>query len=242
MNILTRSLSLAAIAASLLTVSPAFADDTLIDLNFEAMDAGSPPPVSAGSLPATQALDSVFTTDNNKLKVVKDSPEFPGKALQFIKGAADPRTPRAVFANTVGLVTSGSVRFTWEASMNSFEASEKFPGFESTLSFVLMDAVGKPFFNFYYLVNSSQTAGIFGSMGKKLGSWSMGSKQQFEVTVDLDNGTAVIKVDGTEVGDETIHFERGEGLRVVQFTDGAGLAFYGSRFSATIDNFKMTRL
>jgi len=39
-----------------------------------------------------------------------------------------------------------------------------------------------------------------------------------------------------------LHFTPADGLRVVQFTTGNGLAFYGGKFTASLANFKMTRL
>lgn len=234
----------AAIFGSLLTCMPgAKADDTLIDLNFESTEPKSEPatePFQVGIVNHT--LESTSVTETNKLEVIKDAPGFPGKALHFIKGSAEPRTPAAVLVNKPGgLLSSGKVRFSWEAATDSFTASDKFPGFEALLTFVLMDRVGKPFFNLYYLVGKDQTNGVISSGDKKFGAWNMGEKQTFEVTVDLDKRTALIKVDGSEVSEE-IALPDFDGLRVVQFTDGTGLAYYGGLFTATVGNFKMTQL
>lgn len=219
------------------------ADDTLIDLSFESTEPKNEPttePFQMGIVNHT--LESISVTDTNKLEVIKDAPGFPGKALHFTKGSAEPRTPAAVLVNKPGgLLSSGKVRFSWEAATDSFTASEKFPGFEALLTFVLMDRVGKPFFNLYYLVGKDQTSGVISSGDKKFGAWNMGEKQTFEVTVDLDKKTALIKIDGSEVSEE-ITLPDFDGLRVVQFTDGAGLAYYGGLFTATVGNFKMVQL
>lgn len=221
--------------------SLAFGEEVWIDMNLDSAEAGSAPPIEKFQ-PGKDAhsLDSLYTTDRNNVVVVKDAPDFPGKALRFVKGSSEPRTPRAVFANNPGLLNSGKVRFSWESSLESFTPSGSFPGFESLLSFGLMDATGTPFFNFYYLVGKDQTSGVFGCLGEKVGSWGMGNRQKIEITVDFDAADVAIKIDDHEVG--TVKFKPADGLRVVQFADGTGMAFYGSEFSAIVSNFKMTRL
>jgi hypothetical protein len=244
MKAIAKHLSFATLVMSLFFLRPlgAVAQEVWVDMNFDNVEAGSPPPAEKFQ-PGTvsHSLDSVSTTGSNQLLVIKDAPGFPGKALHFVKGSPEPRTPRAVFVNQPGLVKSGKVSFTWDAALESFTSSDKFPGFEALLSFGLMDAVGKPFFNLYYLVGPDKTTGVFGSSNQKLGSWTLGTKQQFEVTIDLDSSTAIVKIDGVEVGGP-ISLPTPDGLRLVQFSDGTGLAFYGSQFAATIANFKMTKL
>lgn len=218
------------------------AEQTLIDLTFEAQEAGQPPTTESFQMDSVNhALESASTIDSNRLEVVKDAPNFPGKSLRFIKGSDEPRTPTAVLVNKPDLLTSGKVRFTWEASLDSFTPSEKFPGFEALLTFVLMDRFGKPVFNFYYLVGKDQESGSFGYGDQKSDTWHLGEKHAFEVTLDLDKNSASLKIDGADVASD-ISVPATGGLRVVQFSDGAGLAFYGSRFTATIGNFKMTQL
>lgn len=237
----TRLLTLAAFSFSL-GASALAAENTLIDLDLAAAQAGNPPPTETFNPDSVNnAIESTTLAEGNDIQVVSDAPGFPGKALRFIKGAEEPRTPSAVLVNHPGLVTSGKVRFTWEADLESFTAGEKFPGFEALLTFVLRDGGGKPFFTFYYLVDGTEAGGTFGCGGQKLGAWSLGTKQQFEVTLDLDAGTALVKVDGEQVGEEQ-KIDAQDGLRVVQFSDGAGLAYYGSKFTATMAKFKMTTL
>jgi hypothetical protein len=72
-------------------------------------------------------------------------------------------------------------------------------------------------------------------------SWTIGAKQQFELVLDFDTGAATIKIDGTEYPLEQ-KLETGDGLRIVQFCDGTGLAYYGSKFTATLGQFKMVTL
>lgn len=228
---------------SLVLCSTANAEEaTWISLNLDSAEAGSPPPTAPFALGnISQSLESVSVTESNKLQVVADAPGFSGKALRFIKGSADLRTPSATFVNKPGLAKSGKVKFSWESDIESFSAGEKFPGFEALLTFVLRDGNGSPFFTLYYLVNSSQSGGIFGSGSRKLGTWSLGEKQKVEVVVDLDAKTSLVTVDDVPLGEfETL--APTDGLRVVQFSDGAGLACYGSKFTATIANFKMTSL
>jgi hypothetical protein len=216
------------------------AEKTLIDLTFEPSQAGSPPPTATfDSAKINHSLESVTVTDSNKLEVVKDAPGFPGLALRLVKESEEPRTPRAVFVNSPGLLKTGKIRFTWDAQMDSFAPSAKFPGAEALLNFLLMDAGGKPFFVFYYLVDSTNTGGNFSNGGPKAGSWKIGAKQKFEVVIDFDASTANAKIDGSAVGTEQ-KFSATDGLRVVQFVDGTGLAYYGSKFTATVANFKMT--
>ncbi len=219
------------------------AEDNWIDLTLESSTAGSPPAVEKfekGNV--GHSVQSLAVTDNNKVEVVTNAPNFPGKALQFTKTAADPRTPWAVMASSPGLATGGKFRFTWEAQIDSFNSNEKFPGFEALLTFVLSDKTGTPFFNLYYLVGRDESSGTFASGNTKFGKWMAGQKQRFEVTVDLDEKTATIKIDGDQVGD-VIHLPATmDGLRVVQFCDGTGLANYGGKFTATLAGFKMTQL
>jgi hypothetical protein len=215
-------------------------EKTLIELTFDPSQAGSPPPTAPFNPGAVNhSLESTVVTDANKLEVVKDVPGFSGPALRFTKESEEPRTPKAVFVNSPGLLKTGKVRFTWDAQIDSFAPSAKFPGTEALLTFVVMDAGGKPFSVFYYLVDSTSAGGTFSNGGPKTGSWKIGAKQQFELLLDLDASTANAKVDGTALGTEQ-KFTATDGLRVVQFADGAGLAFYGSKFTATLANFKMT--
>jgi hypothetical protein len=215
-------------------------EKTLIDLTFEPGQAGSAPPTATfDPAKVNHSLESVSVTESNKLEVVKDAPGFPGLALRLVKDSEEPRTPRAVFVNSPGLLKTGKVRFTWEAQIESFAPSAKFPGSEALLNFVLMDAGGKPFFVFYYLVDNTNAAGSFSNGGPKAGSWKIGAKQKFEVVIDFDASTANAKIDGSAVGTEQ-KFSATDGLRVVQFVDGTGLAYYGSKFTATVANFKMT--
>lgn len=219
------------------------AEDNWIDLTLESSPAGSPPAVEKfekGNV--NHSVQSLAVTDNNKVEVVMNAPNFPGKALQFTKAAPDPRTPWAVLASNPGLATGGKFRFTWEAEIDSFTSNEKFPGFEALLTFVLSDKTGTPFFNLYYLVGRDESSGVFASGSAKFGKWVTGQKQRFEVMVDLDEKTATIKIDGEQAGD-VIHLPATmDGLRVVQFCDGTGLANYGGKFTATLAGFKMTQL
>ncbi len=237
-----KSLSFAILAIAALSPLPACAaeEETYIKLELDTAEPGSPPPLApfmAGSV--GHSLDTLTATEANRVVVAKDLPDFPGKSLHFIKESSEPRTPRAVFASSHGLVTSGKVRFTWDAALESFSASELFPGFEALLTFGLMDNVGTPFFNFYYLVGKEQTSGVFGCLGEKVGEWRAGNKQHFDLLLDFDAGAATITIDGKEAG--VVKFKAPEALRVVQFSDGTGLAFYGSQYKAVISNFTMTR-
>jgi len=229
---------------ALTTLSPlslgAAEEEVYIKMDLTTAEVGAPPvriPFQPGIV--GQSLDDLVATDENRVEVAKDLPDFPGKSLHFIKGSPEPRTPRAVFAGVHNLVTSGKVRFSWDAAIETFSPHEKFPGFEALLTFGLLDNVGMPFFNFFYLVDKDLTSGIFGSLGEKMGHWQAGSKQHFDILLDFDSGTATISIDENEVG--TVQFKTGEPLRIVQFTDGTGLAFYGGQFKAVISNFKMTR-
>lgn len=214
----------------------------MIDLTFDASAVGKPVATKPFD-PATvsHTIDSVSVTAANKLDVVKDAPEMTGPALRFTKDSDEPHSPRVVLANVPGLVKNGKVRFTWDAEMNSFADSPKFPGFEALLTFALTDTSGKPFYNLCYLVGPDKTSGFFGALGDKIGTWTMGKKQQIEVLIDLDAGTASVKIDGNAAGTDQ-KFTATDGLRLIQFSDGAGLAFYGSKFTATIAHFKMTWL
>jgi len=231
------------VASFLLTPLALKAEDNWIDLTLESSTAGSPPAVEKFEKGSTNhTVQSLAVTDSNKVEVVVNAPNFSGKALQFTKAASDPRTPWAVLVNSPGLATGGKFRFTWEAEIDSFTSKEKFPGFEALLTFVLSDKTGTPFFNLYYLVGRDESSGVFASRNLKFGTWIAGQKQQFEVTVDLDEKTATIKIDGDQVGD-VIHLPATmDGLRVVQFCDGTGLANYGGKFTATLAGFKMTQL
>ena len=212
----------------------------LIDLTFNAAAVGKPPATASFDLSSVNhSVESIAVTDTNKLEVVNGAPDLVGPALRFTKGSEEPRTPKTVLVNSPGLVKSGKVRFTWEAKLNSFEASAKFPGHEALLTLVLSDATGKPFYTLSYLVGPDKTSGFFGSLGQKIGSWTVGKKQQIELLIDLDAGTASVKIDGASAGDDQKITTTDE-LRVVQFTDGAGLAYYGSKFTATVAHFKMT--
>lgn len=236
-----RSLLLLALGCSLLSFQGARAESDWIDLTLDTAQAGSPPPLEKFDKGAvSHTVESLAVTENNKVLVLADAPNFPGKSLQFTKAAPDPRTPWAFLVNNPNLASAGKFRFTWEACIDSFNSSEKFPGFEALLTFVLCDRFGVPFFNLYYLVSRDESSGVFASGNKKFGQWYAGQKQKFEVELDLDAKTATIKIDGEQVGDPVPI--KGEGLRVVQFTDGTGLANYGSKFTATVSHFKMTEL
>lgn len=219
------------------------AEENWINLTFESSDAGSAPftqPFNKGSVQTEVA--SLAVTENNKVEVVKDA-DFTGKALRFTKTAPDPRTPWAILANDPAMANSGKFRFSWEACINSFASVAKFPGFEALLNFVLLDRTGTPFFNFYYLVGRDETSGTFGSGNRKIPTpWASGTKQKFEVDLDLDAKTATIKIDGEQVGDPISLPPSADGLRVVEFTDGTGIANYDGSFTATVGNFKMTQL
>ncbi len=238
------SLSLVAALIGSLLACPftSQAEETLIDLNFESTEPNNPPVTETFQETGTNhTLETTNVTSGNKLEVVKDVTNFPGKALRFTKTSAEPRSPAAVMVNKPGFMSSGRVRFTWDAAMESFTPGDKFPGFEALLTFVLMDRVGRPFFNMYFLVGKDQTTGVIGCADQKFGTWSIGEKLSFAVTLDLDKKTAVVEIDGAQAGQE-ISIPDADGLRVVQFTDGAGLAFYGGQFTATVGNFKMTKL
>ncbi len=171
--------------------------------------------------------------------MVAGKPDFDSQALRFTKTSDEPRTPKAVLVNSPGLIKSGKVRFAWESELNSFEASAKFPGYEALLTLALIDTTGKPFYTLSYLVGPDKASGFFGSLGQKVGSWTVGKKQQIELLIDLDAGTASVKIDGATAGDDQ-KFTATDGLRLIQLTDGAGLAFYGSKFTATVAHFKMS--
>jgi len=241
MKLLTPSLAFAVLALTALFSLPVRAEEeTYIELELSTVEAGNPPPLASFQPGVVgHTLDDLVATDANRVVVASDLPEFPGKSLHFIKGSPEPRTPRAVFASSHGLVTSGKARFTWDAAIESFTASENFPGFEALLTFGLMDNVGTPFFNFFYLVDRDQNSGVFGCLGEKVGQWTAGNKQHFDLLLDFDAGTATITIDGKEAG--VVKFKAPEALRVVQFSDGTGLAFYGGQYNAVISNFKMTR-
>jgi hypothetical protein len=240
----TISLPLVAITLGFLSMLSieASAEETWIDLNLDASEVRSAPPTAPFATGAiSHGLAAVNVTAENKLEVAKDAEGFPGKALRFIKGSSEPRTPRAIFVNSPGLMTSGKVRFTWESAVHSFTASPKFPGFEALMNFGLLDATGTPFFSWYYLITGDSTGGIFGCGNQKLGKWAINQKQQFEIIIDLDSHKAEIKIDGTEVG-SPVDIPAANGLRLVQFSDGTGLAFYGSTYTAMMAHFKMTKL
>lgn len=242
MKSLRKPLAFALLA--LTTLSPltlcAADEETYIELDLSNAEAGTTPPLVPFQTGVVgHSLDSLVATDANRIEVAANLPEFSGKSLHFIKSSSEPRSPRAVFASTHGLVTSGKVRFTWDAAIESFTTSDNFPGFEALMTFGLLDNVGAPFFNFYYLVGKDQTSGVFGCLGEKVGEWKAGNKQHFDLLLDFDSGTATILIDEKEVG--VVKFKAPEALRVVQFSDGTGLAFYGSQYNAVISNFKMTR-
>jgi len=239
-----RILAALAVFFQLPTVATAVgAEDNWINLTLESSEVGKAPstqPFDKGSVQTEVA--SLVVTENNKVEVVKD-PDFTGKALRFTKTAPDPRTPWAILANDPAMASSGKFRFSWEASINSFASVAKFPGFEALLNFVLLDRTGTPFFNFYYLVGRDETSGTFGSGNRKIFTpWTAGTKQKFEVDLDLDAKTATIKIDGEQVGDPVALPPNADGLRVVEFTDGTGIANYDGNFTATVGNFKMTQL
>jgi hypothetical protein len=220
------------------------AEDNLINLTLESSEAGGAPSTQNFDRGTVQTeVANLLVTDKNRVEVVKDAADFPGKALRFIKTAPDPRTPWAILVSDKELATAGKFRFTWDACIDSFSSVAKFPGFEALLNFVLLDRTGTPFFNFYYLVGRDETSGTFGSGNRKiLTPWMGATKQKFEVVVDLDAKTATIKIDGDQVGEEISLPPNMDGLRVVEFTDGTGVANYDGNFTATVANFKMTQL
>jgi hypothetical protein len=234
-------LAVASMSLSVFAPLAARADD-LIDLTFESTEPNNPPVTEPfQTTQVNHTLESISVTANNRLEVVKNAPNFLGKSLRFIKGSPEPRTPTAGLVSKPGLITSGKVRFSWSAAIDSFTPGEKFPGFEALLTFVLLDRVGKPFFNLYFLVGKDLNSGILVSGTQKFGPWQMGEKQDFEVTIDFDKKTASVSINGTQVSDD-MALPDADGLRVVQFTDGTGLAFYGSQFTATMGGFKMIQL
>lgn len=220
------------------------AEETLVNLTLETSEPNAAPMTQkyASGVVATE-VDSLRVSENNKVIVVKDSPGYTGKALRFIKDAPDPRTPWAILLSDTALPATGKYKFTWESSIDSFSSSEKFPGGEALLNFVLLNRSGAPFLSFFYLVGKDEAGGIFGFGNKKLpANWIIATKQQFEVLLDLDAKTVTIKVDGDQIGEPFPLPPNADGLRIVEFTDGTGIANYDGKFTATVANFKMTSL
>lgn len=220
------------------------AEETLVNLTLETSQPDSAPMTQkyASGVAATE-VDSLRVSENNKILVIKDPPGYTGKVLRFVKDAPDPRTPWAVLLSDTALPATGKYKFTWEASIDSFSSSEKFTGAEALLNFVLLNRSGAPFLSFFYLVGKDEAGGIFGFGNKKLPvNWIIATKQQFEVLLDLDAKTVTVKIDGDQIGDALPLPPSADSLRIVEFTDGTGIANYDGKFTATVANFKMTSL
>ncbi len=118
------------------SIATARAEENWINLTLESSDVGSAPSTQSFSKGTVQTeVASLAITDKNRVEVVKDAADSPGKALRFIKTAPDPRcTPWAILVSDKELATSRQVSFHLGRQHRLVQLVAKFPGFEALLN------------------------------------------------------------------------------------------------------------
>jgi hypothetical protein len=222
----------------------ATAQQLLFDVDFNDAVVDEAPPRERFDPQATNTrVQTLNEAGTNVVRVVGSLGALDDQPLMLDKAEPTPRTPEVRLVQRSGGIAQSVVQIDLDVMIDYFEASPRFPGFETLLSLNLINNAGQ---TFYHLgMRTTDEEGRRGSFTSSAynggaGRWQLGEVAHVTLWVDLGSGASRLAVDGQTIHQHDADAEvAGSAIRIIQLRDGTAYGAYDGLFTAGLDNLQV---